>query len=103
MLGQTPVVDRTGALRSSARSLAQGVSPGYTRTKTASPERATERLRISAARSGLEHPVTINLALTRQAKILLPLRGSRISKLETPVSGRRSKLKLELKHKGGGR
>jgi hypothetical protein len=37
---------------------------------------------ISAARSGLEHPVTINLALTRQAKILLPLRGSRMSKLE---------------------
>jgi hypothetical protein len=27
--------------------------------------------------------VTINLALTRQAKILLPLRGSRMSKLES--------------------
>jgi hypothetical protein len=72
----------TEALRSSARSLAQGVSPGNTRTKTASPGRATERRRISAARSGLQHAVTINLALTRQAKILLPLRGSRMSKLE---------------------
>jgi hypothetical protein len=71
------------ALRSSARSLAQGVSPGNTRTKTASPGRATERRRISAARSGLQDAVTINLALTRQAKILLPLRGSRMSKLES--------------------
>jgi hypothetical protein len=71
------------APRSSARSLAQGVSPGNTRTKTVSPERATEGPRISAARSGLEHLVTINLALTRQAKILLPLRGSRMSKLES--------------------
>jgi hypothetical protein len=68
------------ALRSSARSLAQG--PGNTRSKTASPGRATERRRISAARSGLQHPVTINLALARQAKILLPLRGSGMSKLE---------------------
>ena len=65
------------ALRSSARSLAQGVSPGNTMTDSASPGRATERRRISAARSGLQHSVTINLALTRQAKILLPLRGSK--------------------------
>jgi hypothetical protein len=59
-----------------------GREPWEYKTKTASPERATERLMISAARSGLEHPVTINLALTRQAKILLPLRGCRMSKLE---------------------
>jgi hypothetical protein len=35
---------------------------------------------ISAARSGLGCQVTTNLALTRQAKILLPLRGSRMAR-----------------------
>ena len=85
-----PVSDRRSqappkplALRSSARSLAQGVSPGNTSTGTASPGRATERRTISAARSGLGFCVTIDLALTRQAKIFLPLRGSRRSKLKS--------------------
>jgi hypothetical protein len=86
------------ALRSSARSLAQGVKPWEHKDRQRQPWRATDRRRISAARSGLQHSVTINLALTRQAKILLPLRGSRMAKLQTAGAfGAGGKLKLELK------
>ena len=51
---------------------------------------------MSAARSGLEHPVTINLALTRQAKILLPLHGCRMSKLEATGAWRSRRINQEL-------
>jgi hypothetical protein len=69
-------------------------NPENTRTKTASLGRATERRRISAARSGLQHAVTINLALTRQAKILLPLRGSRIPNSRRQAGAWRSQVLL---------